>query len=391
MLSTGVLAFFGFFFWIINARLFDTHQVGIATTLISIMTLIASLSILGFGNGLIKYLPTSTEKNEKINTSFTLVSATAAILSLIFLLFINFFSPDLLFIRENVILSILFILFVLFSALNILSESVFIAYRSSAYVFAKNTILSITKLALPIALIGFGSYGIFMSVGIAATIAFIFSIFILTTKFNYLIKILIDRSIVQRMIKFSIGNYLAVFIGGLPQLALPIIITNTIGASFSAYFYMDMMIASLLFIVPLATSQSLFAEGSYSEAELKSHLKKAIKIISIFMIPGIIATILLGKYILLAFGKQYSSEGELLLNLLAISGVFMTINYLGNAIFFIKHKVGIVIFVNVVGASLIMILSIILSHHNLTGIGTAWIIGSGVSSLIYLGLIKKYL
>jgi len=68
MLSTGVMAVFGFFFWITNARLYSSEQVGIGTTLISIMTLISSFSILGLGNGLIRYLPTSERKNKKINT-----------------------------------------------------------------------------------------------------------------------------------------------------------------------------------------------------------------------------------------------------------------------------------------------------------------------------------
>jgi len=72
MLSTGVMAVFGFFFWVINARLYSAEQVGIGTTLISIMTLISSFSILGLGNGLIRYLPTSERKNKKIDTFVSL-------------------------------------------------------------------------------------------------------------------------------------------------------------------------------------------------------------------------------------------------------------------------------------------------------------------------------
>jgi len=68
MLSTGVMAVFGFFFWIINVRLYSAEQVGIGTTFISIMTLISSFSILGLGSELIRYLPTSERKNKKINT-----------------------------------------------------------------------------------------------------------------------------------------------------------------------------------------------------------------------------------------------------------------------------------------------------------------------------------
>jgi len=62
MLGTGVMAVFVFFFWVINARLYSAEQVGIGTTLISIMTLISSFSILGLENGLIRYLPKSERK-----------------------------------------------------------------------------------------------------------------------------------------------------------------------------------------------------------------------------------------------------------------------------------------------------------------------------------------
>ena len=68
------------------------------------------------------------------------------------------------------------------------------------------------------------------------------------------------------------------------------------------------MIANLLYVIPMVNSQSLFAEGSYSETELKVYLKKAIKIISIIIIPAILVTFLFGNYILLAFGKEYSYE-----------------------------------------------------------------------------------
>ena len=70
MLSTRMMIVFGFFFWMINAHLYsaEAEQVGIGTTLISIMTLISSFSLLGLRNSLIKYLSTSDKKNERINT-----------------------------------------------------------------------------------------------------------------------------------------------------------------------------------------------------------------------------------------------------------------------------------------------------------------------------------
>lgn len=389
MLSTAVMAFLGFFFWIINARFYSTEKVGIATTLISIVTLISSFSLLGFGTGLIRYLPTSKQKNEKINTGFTLVVLASIFISIIYLIGLKTFSPKLLFIRENIIFAILFILFVVFASLHTISENVFVAYRSSKYILIKNSVSSLIKLALPVFLISLGAYGIFMSVGISVVIAFLLSLIFLILKFNYLIRLTINKEVVKRMTKFSLGNFASSFIGGLPIMILPIIILNNLGAKFSAYFYMDMMIANLLYIVPSAVSQSLFAEGSYSETELIKHVKKAAKIISLIMIPAIIITIVFGKYVLLAFGKQYSTEGMLLLQLFAISGIFISINSIGSAILNIKHQIKLLILINFVGAATILLLSYAFIKFNLYGIGLAWIIGLILNSVLFLVIYIK--
>ena len=96
-------------------------------------------------------------------------------------------------------------------------------------------------------LVALGAYGIFMSMGIAMAVAFLLSLVILILRFNYLPKPIIDRSIVKRMTKFSLGNY-----------------------------------------------------------------------------------------ILLAFGKEYSYDGFILLKFLSISGILMIINAIGGAILNIK-------------------------------------------------------
>ena len=125
---------------------------------------------------------------------------------------------------------------------------------------------------------------------------------------------------------------------------------------------MDMMIANLLYIIPMATSQSLFAEGSYSEKELKIQLKKAIKIISLILVPAIVLTLLFGKYIFLAFGKGYSTEGFVFLQ---------------------------IILVNFIGAFIILSLSTMLAYQNLLGMGIAWIIAQTIVAILYLILVRK--
>src|SRR5260221_1957774 len=59
MASNMVLIGTGFFFWIIAARLYSTAQIGIATSLFSLLTLLSNFSLLGFGSGLMRFLPGS--------------------------------------------------------------------------------------------------------------------------------------------------------------------------------------------------------------------------------------------------------------------------------------------------------------------------------------------
>jgi O-antigen/teichoic acid export membrane protein len=155
-----------------------------------------------------------------------------------------------------------------------------------------------------------------------------------------------------------------------------------------------MMIVNLLYVIPMATSQSLFAEGSYRERDLKIQLNKAIKIISLLLVPAILVTFLFGNYILLAFGKEYSYEGFILLKFLSISGIFISINAIGGTILNIKHKIKLLILLSLINATVIISLSVILIKMNLfgvVGVGIGWIVGQGTTALIYLLLIKRLL
>ena len=168
MTSTFILGGLGFIFWIIIAHLYKTENVGIATTLISIMTLLSSFTILGLNSSLTRYLPKSTNKNELINSSFVIVTIVTLLASVIFFLGLQIFSPQLLFLQSNIFYIISFIIFTIFTSWNILVDSIFMAFRAAGNILIKNIIISILKLVLPFAFIAFGAYGIFASTASAA-------------------------------------------------------------------------------------------------------------------------------------------------------------------------------------------------------------------------------
>ena len=384
MLNTIIITGLGFFFWIINTRLFSPEDIGLATALISVMGVIIGFSVLGFNTGLIRFLPQSKHKNNKINTSLSLVMVSTIIVTSIFLMFADKLSPKLIFVRENIIFGLIFILFMVIASFNSMIESIFTAYRSTKYILIKNFVFSVLKLIFPFFLVFLGAFGIFSSWILSMFIASILSFIILVIKFDYIPKLEFKDSVIKIIGRYSFGNYVADFVGGLPLLILPILILNKLGAETTAYYYMAMMIAALLFAIPTSASQSLFAEGSHSNKYFKKQIKKASKIILFLLIPSTIVIIFFSRYLLLLFGKEYALEGFRFLQIIALSGLFVGVNKVFKSLLKVKNKVKTLIWVNLLTSLLIIGLSYILINRGLIGIALSWIIGQAIISLIVI-------
>lgn len=389
MTSTAVLSFFGFFFWIICARFYNTQSVGIATTLISIVGLISNFSLLGFSAGFIRFIPTSINKDELINSCINLVTALSIIISIFYIFSVYLLSPKLVIIRQNFFYSFSFLLIIIFTSLNIILESIFIAYRSSKYVLMKNIFFSLVKLSLPIFFLTLDGYGIFISVGIATILSFIFSVRLLTINYGYKWQFIINFNAIKQIIKFSLGNYASSFIILLPTFILPILITNKIGPEFTAYYYIPMMIANFIFIIPQATTRSLFAEGSHNKLNIKTQIRKSFFISFILILPTLFIIHLLGEYILHFFGDIYVNEGIIFLKIISLSVIFIFFNSLGNVLLNLEHKIKELIIINLINSLSIIFISYLLLKFQLIGISIGWILGNFITSCIFVYIYLK--
>ncbi len=393
MISSGIMAAFGFFFWLICARLFTANDIGLATTIISVMGLITSIAGLGLSTGLIRYLPRAKDKNNKINTCFTLVALLTIIVSSIFLLGLEKFSPKLIFIKENILMSFAFIFFMVIYSSSIMIESVFVAFRSAKFVLVKNTIFSVIKLILPFIFFSLGimgAFGIFSAYMTAAFIGFGVVFFILIYKFHYRPKLVFYDNVITKIGKFSFVLYLAGFIGGLAAMLMPLVITNTLNPEMTAYYFMAMQIVNLLFVIPNATTNSLFAEGSASTKNLKKNIIKSTWIISILLIPAILLTFLFGHFILGAFGKEYSLQGLKFLKIMSLSAILVSVNAVFSSIFKIKKMVWAIMIRSIISSAVILSLSfILLKSHGLMGIAYAYLVGQFVTGVTYLTIFIK--
>jgi O-antigen/teichoic acid export membrane protein len=388
MMSTAVMAGFGFIFWIIAARIYTPSEIGFATALISATTLLSTFGMLGFNNALIRYLPKSKKPNVTINTAIILVSLATILLSCVYLLGIRHFGPAFSSLTSSPTYIGLFLLFMVLVSINTLTDSVFIAYRASKYNVIVYTFFGLVKIALPLVLVGFGAYGIFFAYTGSVVVSFLLSFYFMRKHFNYRFGWNMEKATAQSMGKFSMATYLSSFLSGLPVLVMPTLIVSKLGTVEAAYFYMASTITTLLYVIPHATTQALLAEGSHDEKGIMSFVKGASKLISILLLPAILVLVLGGHFVLLIFGKSYADHSASLLSIMAITGIFLSINMLGSTIMKVRHQMKQLLAVNFGYLVVTILLTLLLlDRHGVLGAAWALMGGQIFICLEYLVLI----
>ena len=242
---------------------------------------------------------------------------------------------------------------------------------------------------LPFAFIAFSAYGIFASVASSIAIGVFTSLIILIRNFKIRPSISVNVSLVKETSAYSFANYIAGFMLNMPSLVLPVIILNVLSAKYAAYYYVASMIQNILLIIPLATSQALLTEGSYNEAELKKHVKKAIVTTFVMLLPAIALIAFGGNTVLQFFGKNYANETLQFLQVYSVSTIFTALILISNAILNIKHQIKPLVISNVIAAVLTLSLSYAFISDRLIGIGWGWILGQAIAGLVSLFFLTR--
>ena len=394
MANTGVTLALGFIFWIIVARFYTVEDVGYGSALLSATALLSYLGTLGFGYGIIRFLPSSEDKIRLSNTSFTLAGLAAIVAGLIFIGGLSVWSPDLIFVRQNPIFLAAFVLFTAATTLNIVSSQVFIGFRRSGYALAQGIIWGGLKLVLAVGLAYFFRvFGIFASHGIAQAVALGISLFIFLPRMlpRYRPIPSFHRPISKRLAGFSFANYLSEGLWSLPTWILPLMILNLLGPEANAYFYMAWTLSTLLLAIALGISLSLFAEGSYDAGNISRNLVTSLKLIVLLLIPAAAVLAFLGDKILLVYGTDYSEAGKKLLQILALASLPASINFLYLGLVRVEGRLkSLVLVAGIMAIGTLVLSYVLLPHLETFGVGVGWLAtNAGLAFYTIPGLARK--
>jgi O-antigen/teichoic acid export membrane protein len=389
MLSTFVLGASGFVFWALVTRAYDAPAVGLATTLLSVSGLLSLLGLAGFDTTFVRFLPGSNRKNDYINTGLIIATIGSTGLGVALGIVLPLLSPSLA-LLSNPWVFIAFVFFTVVTALNTLTNAVFLAFKQARHILIINTLFSIFKVVLPLFLINGGAIMIFIIAGSAQLFGLILSIVWMRRRFGYTFSPVLHIDTLRIVRRFSFSIYVSNSLSLLPPTLLPLIILYHIGPEHAAYYYMAFTIAGVLYTVVYASMQSVLVEGSHNAAALRSHVVSAAKLITVLLLPTTLLTIILGDRLLSIFGNEYAAGATTLLQLLAIGALPIAVYSALTTSFKITKNLSPVVSMNAISTFITLGLSAWwLPYFGLEAVGWAWIIGNMAACGIGAGFLIK--
>jgi O-antigen/teichoic acid export membrane protein len=394
MLNQVLTGAFGLVFWVVAARLYVADDVGKASAAVSAILLLTLLANLSLDYALVRFLPEATDDSiAMINTCLTVTGLASIAMAVVFLAGLQSWSPALLFLRDKPLYAAAFVIFVAMAAMFIVQDRALIGMRSAGYTLVKGTMFNVLRVGLLVPLAAlFGAFGMVSAWGIASTVPLIIGavLFLPRVRPGYRPIPKISRRVIDRIIRYSLTNWISVLLWSAPGYILPLMVANLVGTESNAYFYVAWSIANLLFQIPIAVSFSLFAEGSIDEEQLERNTQKSLKLTFLVVIPASVLLAVSAGLVLMIYGGDYAANGANLLRVLVLSAVPMSVN----CTYFVVERVRLKLRNVVVMSASIAIATLglswfLLPRVGIVGAGIAWLSSQTAAAVVVFFLLRR--
>ncbi len=325
-------AAFGFVFWTAAARLYEPREVGLTAAAVSAVGLLAMLATLGLDQALVRFVPEAADPRGLVNSSLTLGTVVALVLSLGFVAGLGLWSPALLPLRQHPLAAAGLVVAAAGATASGLLHYAFLAWKRAGLGLVQSSVFNIIRIVLVVAfaagrdavgLIGAWALGLAAGVTWGATSGLSRAV-----GQGFRFRPAVQRAVVSEMTHFAFANYAATVLWSAPVFLLPLLVANLAGPAAAAYFYVASAVGGLVAMIPWAVSASLFAHGSHDEEQLVRYALESGRAILLLLVPAVALILLLGDRVLLLFGRTYSAEGTRLLQFMALATLPLAVNFL---------------------------------------------------------------
>jgi O-antigen/teichoic acid export membrane protein len=381
-LTTILMAGAGAVFWVIAARLASPGDVGLAGSLAAAGDSLALFAQLGLNIAIVRTLPTSSRRAADIVTAVLVVVSAGAAFALGYALLLPVTSPRLAEVLSSPLTIVAFAVLVAGTALNVLTDSVFLAIdRVWSFLRLNGVLLGALKCGLPFLLAGAGAFGLYGSIGLGIAVCGVASVWSIlrvvpgSRRPAPSPQLLANRG-------FAAAGYVTYVLTVLPLLVFPLIVVNALGSARAGAYFISFQVAALLNAVVLSVANLTYAEVERAQTGRHAVVRRSGALLLGGAVLGCAAMVALAPYLLAIFGDHYVDEGTATLRVLALACVGAAFNYWGMLRLRLAAHLGAMIGVQVTSTVVMLALAVTLAPHGTVWVGAAWGIGHAVGGLL---------
>ena len=393
IMGTGAAtAGFGYLYWVLAAHAYSAYDVGLASALISAMTLASTIANLGIGSTLIQTLPHRKSGHDwslTLNAGLAIGILAGLLAGVAVVVVLPLLSPQFAIVEHQAGYAFTLLVGVPIITLSTLLDQAFVAERASINMLIRNlavAILKIPLMVLPVILLArVGALPILASGILAMAVMLSVGMLILIPRLRraYCLAVRGIAGQIRSMLSTLAGHYF-INLGGLTsQYLLPVFVAVQLSPTENAYFYTTGKVTDFFFMTSSAIAVSLFAEGSHAANTLPQKVRSSIMIIGSLLVPAMILCFFGGHFIMSIFGPSYAENGQELFRIYAIAAIPDATTNIYISVLRVQRRLRFAAVLNIGMAVITLSLAwILLPLFGINGAGWAFLISQTAGTLV---------
>ena len=267
IMGTGAAtAGFGYLYWVLAAHAYSAYDVGLASALISAMTLASTIANLGIGSTLIQTLPHRKSGHDwslTLNAGLAIGILAGLLAGVAVVVVLPLLSPQFAIVEHQAGYAFTLLVGVPIITFSTLLDQAFVAERASINMLIRNlavAILKIPLMVLPVILLAHvGALAILTSGVLAMAVMLSVGMFMLIPRLRraYCLAVRGITGQIRSMLSSLAGHYF-INLGGLTsQYLLPVFVAVQLSPTENAYFYTTGKVTDFFFMTSSAVAVSL--------------------------------------------------------------------------------------------------------------------------------------
>jgi O-antigen/teichoic acid export membrane protein len=378
--TSHITAVLGYLFWIACARGFSAATIGMANTVISAMTLVAIVAVTGFEPFLARVLPGagSEERGGLCGTALVITAVASCVTGVVGTLLL----PG----RVHAAVGTGWLVGLLAAgavgtALLSVTNAALLGVRRAELSLLGSGVGSLSRVVIVAAVLGLGMVASGADATATRTMIAVW-VASLIVSFGLSVRLLARATPgfrfrsgwiwLSRLRRGLAWDYVAMLVGRLPGLTLPILGSAIFPAAQVGYATIALMISGAFFAVSVSVSTSLLANCADHPERLRAQARRAVLLIGALLLAPVVITCLLASKVLGVFGADYAHYSTLLV-LLLVSTLPDALVNVAVAILRVQRRLAAVAAVTTTGAAITiggaLLLWLLMPHLGITGAG----------------------